>query len=163
MLVHIHFILLWPFSRKLIQLVSWGNILWGLEIWVSGGCIHCIEGGVLNFFYFWLHYEFLSSWKWIHCNYSLILVEGDVNLISDSVISNFLNNTKFGCFILLKNNILGLELTKKNAMGDWSTWLDDNSPVDFPPLLLNRLLQHSTAPNSLQNALIHCWFRLPNG
>ena len=41
-----------------------------------------------------------------------------MNLISDSVICNLLNNTKFGCFILLKNNILGLELTKKNALGD---------------------------------------------
>ena len=64
-----------------------------------------------------------------------------MNLISDSVISNLLNNTKFGCFILLKNNILGLELTKKNALGDRITWLDDNSPVEFPPLLLNHLLQ----------------------
>ena len=52
------------------------------------------------------------------CNYSLILVEGDLNLINDSGISNLLNNTKFGCFTLLKNSILGLELTKNNAMGD---------------------------------------------
>ena len=41
-----------------------------------------------------------------------MLVEGDVNLIRDWVISNLLNNTKFGCFKLLKNRNLGLELTK---------------------------------------------------
>ena len=42
-----------------------------------------------------------------------MLVEGDVNLISDWVISNLLNNEKFGCIKLLKICILSLELTKK--------------------------------------------------
>ena len=66
------------------------------------------------------------------------MVEGDVNLISDSVISNLLNNAKFGCFKLLKNRILGLELAKKNAIGELITWLDDNWSVDLPPRELNR-------------------------
>ena len=79
----------------------------------------------------------MSSWKGIHGKYSLILVKGDVNLISDWVISNLLNNAKIGCFKLLKNCILGLEWTKKNAIGEWITWLDDNWPVDLPPLELN--------------------------
>ena len=57
MLVHMHFILLWPFLRKLIQLVSWGNGLRGLEIWVSCGWIHCIKGGVLYFSIFVFHFD----------------------------------------------------------------------------------------------------------
>ena len=39
-----------------------------------------------------------------------------------------------------------------NAFGDWITWLDDNSPVESPPLQLNQLLQQSQAPNLLQIA-----------
>ena len=44
-----------------------------------------------------------------------------MNLISDWVISNMLNNAKFGCFKLLKNSILGLEWTKENAIGELIT------------------------------------------
>ena len=83
-----------------------------------------------------------------------------MNLISDWVISNLLNNAKFGCFKLLKTFILDLELTKKNAMGEWITWLDDNWPVDLPPL---QLIRSPPIVHDTQFAPVQPDIRVPNG
>ena len=48
------------------------------------------------------------------------------------------------------HTIIGWKLTKKNALGDWITLLDDNAWVKSPPLNLNQLLQQSQALVSLQ-------------